>query len=624
MSTRRRIALAAAILLALIVFAAGGSLFWATRANLGSFASRLASARLHRPVGVGELRVGWNGGLTVLLRDLRVDNLDGGSGPVMVGLREMEAVLDTRSILSGPLVVRSASVDGLTLLLEHVAGGAPNWKFGPPGARPAVPPPPDLAGFPTVLDAAVHDFAFTFRTSSGALLDAKAASFAMHTPARDQPISVLADGSYNGTPMHLEGTFESFDRLRQVPQPFGASVQVKSGDALAEFKGTMTDPLNFDGVTGPIYLNVPFLSDLQDAIGFSIDANLPVSLAATLTKTGDDWDLPDGNGLIDEDAFTLSGHMKEGGRGEPDDVKVSAVFDRLDLNLLTDAGAKRQKGTKAPRNVRSASIPLYVDEKPGTLLDVAIDVKQLIYYRFSASDVALKAKVVPKKISVENLSLLYAGTRAVVSGAAEQKGPVAQIDLSANLSGDDLRTLLRSVGVSPVPIGGGFSAQAVSTMTGDDLVRAMRGARTTVLVTMTGGSLDTNIVEMISLNARRLFRKPTGTSGISCMLGVVDMTGLAGRLRPLRIRTSDGTLAGVGTFDLQKKWLDLTVGSLSSTTDFFALDIPINISGPLDNPRVLPAGKSTARDHLFSGDELGGLPPAQQAAARANRCLAGR
>jgi uncharacterized protein involved in outer membrane biogenesis len=621
-STRRRIALAAAALLAVIVVAAAGSIVWALHANLAPLAARLASARLHRPIRAGELRVGWNGGVTVLLRDLRVDNLEGGSAPVMVGLRQLDAEVDARSILSGPLLVRTASVDGLTVLLEHVAGGAANWKFGSAAARAAATP--DLAGLPTVLDTTVHDFAFTFRTSSGALLDAKAASFAMHTPAPDQPISVVADGSYNGTPTHLEGTFQSFDRLRRVPQPFGASVQVKSGDAVAEFKGSMTDPLNFDGVTGPVYLNVPFLSDLQDAIGFSIEANLPISLAATLSKTGDDWDLPDGNGLIDEDAFTLSGHLKEGARGEPDNVRLSAVFDRLDLNLLTDAGAKRPKGTRAPRNVRSASIPLYVDEKPGTLLDAAIDVKQLIYYRFSADDVALHLKVVPKKVSVEYLSLLYAGTRAVVSGAAEQKGPVAQIDLTANLTDGDLRTLLRSVGVNPVPIRGAFSAQAVSSLSGDDLVRALRGARTTALVTMTSGSLDTNIIEMISLNARRLFRKPTGASGISCLLGVIDMNGLAGRLRPLRIRTSDGTLAGVGSFDLQKKWVDLTVGSLASTTDFLALDIPISISGPLDNPRVLPAGRSAARDHLFSGDELGGLPPAQQAAARANRCLAGR
>jgi uncharacterized protein involved in outer membrane biogenesis len=624
LSTRRRIALAAAALLALIAAAAAGSVVWALHANLGPLAARVASAKLHRPVGVGELRVGWNNGVTVRLRDLRIDNLEGGSVPVMASLRQLDAEVDARSILSGPLVVRSASADGVTVLLEHVAGGAANWKFAPVSARQAVPAPPDLADVPTVLDAAVHDFGLTFRTSSGALLDAKAASLTMHTPARDQPISMIADASYNGTPMHVEGTFESFDRLRQVPKPFGTSVQIKSGDAVAEFKGTMTDPLGFDGVTGPVYLNVPFLSDLQDALGFSIEANLPVSLAATLTKTGDDWDLPDGNGLINDDAFRLSGHLKEGARGEADDVKLSAVFDRLDLSALTDAGAKRPKGTKAPRNARSASIPLFVEEKPLTLLDAAVDVKQVVYGRFTAGDVGLRARIVPKRMSLDNLSLLYAGSRVVVSGGAEQNGPVARVDVTARLADGDLRDLLRAVGVSAVPIRGGFSAQAVSTMSGDDLVRAIGSARTTALVTMTSGSLDSNIVELISQNARRLFRKPSGAAGISCMLGVVDMNGLAGRLRPLRIRTSDGTLAGVGSFDLQKNWVDLTVGSLSSTTDFFALDIPIHVSGPLDNPSVSPAGKSTARDHLFGGDELGGLPPAQQAAARANRCLAGR
>jgi uncharacterized protein involved in outer membrane biogenesis len=622
LSTSRRIALAAAILLALIVFAAGGGLFWALHANLGPLAARLASARLHRPIGLGEVRIGWNDGLRVLLRDLRVDNLPGGSGPVMFGLRQLDAVVEPGSILSGPLVVRSVTADGVTVLLERVAGDLPNWKFNLTGPKPAGPP--DLAGFPTVIDAAVHDFAFTFRTSSGAVLDAKAASFAAHTPARDQPIGVVADGSYNGTPMHVEGTFQSFDRLRLVPQPFGASVRITSGDATAEFKGTITDPLDFDGVTGPIYLDVPYLSDLRDALGFSFEANLPVSLAATLTKIGDDWDLPDGNGLINEDAFTLSLHLKEGPHGQADDVRLSAVFDRLDLTMLAAAGAKLPKGGKAARGARSASIPLYVEEKPLTLVDAAVDVKQLVYGRLKASDIALRAKVIPKKIALDTLSLLFAGTRAVVSGAAEQNGPVARLDLTARLADGDLRDLLRAAGVSAVPIRGGFSAQADSTMSGDDLVRAIGSARTTALVTMTSGSLDSNIVELISQNARRLFRKPSGAAGISCMLGVVDMNGLAGRLRPLRIRTSDGTLAGVGSFDLQKNWVDLTVGSLSSTTDFFALDIPVSISGPLDSPRVLPAGKSTARDHLFGGDELGGLPPAQQAAARANRCLAGR
>jgi uncharacterized protein involved in outer membrane biogenesis len=624
LSTRRRIAFGAAILLAALVLAGGSAIIWATHSNLGPLAARLASGRLHRPISVGELRIGWNGSLTVLLRDVRVDNIEGGSDPVMVALHQLNAAVDASSLVSGPLLVRSASVDGLTLLLEHVAGGPANWKFGPPAFKPPTPLPPDLAAFPTVLATSVHDFALTFRTSSGARLEVKADSATFSTAGRDQPIGVVVDGSYNGTPLHVEGSLQSFDRLRLVPQPFGAEIHAKSGDAVAEFKGTMTDPLNFDGVAGPVYLNVPQLSDLQDAIGFSIDANLPISLAGSLAKTGDDWELPDGNGLIDVDAFTLTGHMKEGGRGEADDVTLSAAFDRLDLNLLTDTGAKREKGAKAPRTTKSLSIPLYVDEKPGTLLDATIAVKQAVYGRFDASDVALHAKVLPGRISVDNLSLLFAGTRATASGTMEQKGPVARVDLSGQLSSSDLRTLLRGVGVGPVPLGGRFEAQAVSTMTGDNLIGAIRHSRTTALVTMTSGSLATNVVEMISLNARRLFRKPTGSSAIECLLGVVDMTGLGGNIRPLRIRTGDGTLAGVGSFDLQKQWVDLTLGSLSSTTDFFALDIPIHVTGSFDNPHVAPAVKSPGADRLFSGDQLGGLPVVQQTAARANSCLARR
>jgi uncharacterized protein involved in outer membrane biogenesis len=621
LTARRTIALAAAGLLLLLVSATAGALAWFTHADLAPYAARYASAKLGRPVSIGALTVGWNGGAAITLQDLRMDNIAGGSASDMVSLRRLNAVIGWRSIVSGPLTIQSATIDGLTILLEHVASGAANWKFtGPPNPGG----PPDLTGLPTVLAAVTRDVTFTFRTRGGSRLETKITSVSLTTEGADKPVSIIADGTYNGAPAHIDGTFESFNRLRQVPAPYQTDIRINSEDAVLDFKGTMTDPLNFDGVKGALDIDLPQLSDLQDAAGISIDANVPASLQGILTKTGDDWRLADGHGTIDDEAYTLSGRMLEGGGGQPDDITVSAAFDRLDLGLLSDGEPKLDKGAKAPRTQRSASIPLYVEDKPGTLVDATVTAKQAVYHHVTVSDAALHVRVRPKTISVDSLSLLYAGTRAVLSGGITQTGPVARLDLSARAVSGDLGSLLKAVGAGPVPLSGPFDARVTTSMTGSNVMGAMKGARTTALVTMTGGSLSNNVIEIMSLNAKRLFRKPKGASAIACLLGALDMNGLTGRLRPLRIRTADGTLAGVGSFDLAKQSIDMTIGSLRPTTNFFALDIPIVITGTLDNPRVRPAGRSSQRDRLFSGDELGFLPPAQQAAARANACLAGR
>ncbi len=79
---------------------------------------------------------------------------------------------------------------------------------------------------------------------------------------------------------------------------------------------------------------------------------------------------------------------------------------------------------------------------------------------------------------------------------------------------------------------------------------------------------------------------------------MVDIRAGQGEAAPLRIRAGTGTISGLASFDLNRKQLDLVIGSQSETTSDFALDIPVRVSGAFADPSIAPArwsGEGRAR-----------------------------
>jgi len=103
------------------------------------------------------------------------------------------------------------------------------------------------------------------------------------------------------------------------------------------------------------------------------------------------------------------------------------------------------------------------------------------------------------------------------------------------------------------------------------------------------------------------------------------MRGGVGTVSPLRVRAADGTIAGMARFDLNRRWFDLTIGSEAKTTGFFALDIPVRVSGSFASPGVAPARWSDGgRALLAATDTVGHLPPGMRDLARRNPCSSTR
>ena len=89
---------------------------------------------------------------------------------------------------------------------------------------------------------------------------------------------------------------------------------------------------------------------------------------------------------------------------------------------------------------------------------------------------------------------------------------------------------------------------------------------------------------------------------------------------PDRDKTSDGTITGGGYYDARRDYLDMTIGTQSSTTSFFSLDVPVRISGPVTDFSVAPAFGTSRK--LTATGKMDELPTDMQAFARQNACAA--
>ena len=601
----RWIAYIAGGLVAIVIVAAAAVFLLLDRFNLGQFAAARASAALGRPMTIAELHVTPGRWLTVKLTGLQVDNLPGGTRPQMATLRDLTAEIDLLSLLHGPAVVRHVEIDGLSILLERIGGETRNWRFGdaPPKADKE-----DRTGFPTLLDVHVKASDITVRTTLGHLLQSRIDDGTLSTPSADAPVTLALKGAYHGTPVTLDAMLQPIVVLRDAATPYGTDIHIVSSNTTLHFNGTMTKPLDIDGVAGAVTLHAPTLAPILAMAGAPVDTfNGAVELTGALTRSDAVWTLTDATGRLDDSILTPSMlRFVDGGHGHPDDVTLDLAFERMNLDRLL-AGRARGTGSDAP---------MRVEPDPDPRLRFHVAARQLSYAGFAASDVVVKAAVTPGRITLDELAAVAFGAKLQASGRAEVADKGNSLFAEAAVIGVEVQQLRRLTGGSPVPLAGRLDAQASAGCGGDLPTAAVRAAQVSAVVWMTAGSISRDVVEKASLDIRRLFRKPEGMTPVSCLLGVIEIRNGLGTLSPVRIRTADGTIAGQGSFDLRRNLINVTIGSQSTTTSAFALDVPVQISGDINNPDVRPSTGSVA----MVTANLNKLPAALRSTVQRNPC----
>ena len=582
--------------------------------DLSGIAAARASAAIGRPVAIAKLHVtpGW--WTRIALEGVQIPNIPGGTQDNMVELKTLDAEVNAWSLLSGPAAIRRLDIDGLTVLLERVADGTPNWKPSEGSGDPPPPPatPPDRSFFPTLLDVAAHASAITIRTSKGHLLPIRIDDMTLHTTGPDAPVRLVITGAYHDVPTTLTADLQSIARLRQSDQPYGTDLRFKSNDTALQFDGTMTRPLSINGATGRLTLHAPELKTLSAIMGSPTEIPGALDIAGTLTRNDALWDLTNATGTVSGSPLAPSSlRLQDGGRTHPDHITLDLAFERLELDKLLPPPSRGQGQSASPGGLTPS-------RNPDPQFKAKLTAQRVTYHGMEGSDLRLAAAIEPGRIDLDDVALKAFGAAFQGAAHAEAADKGARLTAEAAAQGVDVQQLRRAIGARDLPLTGRLDAQLTAEAAGGDI--SLETAHITAVMGMRSGAIARDVIEKASLDVRTLFRAPTGMVAVTCLLGVVDVRAGQGTISPLRIRTAAGTIAGQGRFDIERKSIDVTVGSERATTSTFALDVPLRIYGPIADPTIRP---SSARPALATAD-LNQLPPRLSQAARQNPCLTAR
>jgi len=577
-------------------------------ADIAKLASGYLSDRLGRKLTIASARLHLGNPVGIELGGIRLANMPGGSQPDMITLARLTADISPGSLIFGPQTIRHLSLDGAVVLLEHGPNDVPNWKLSPPTPRIMGKPEARLV-LPTLLDAHFRNVEIDVRTSGGNILRTRLDDFAVKAAAVDKPVTITGDGSYNNISIHADARLPAFARLHTHTKTFPISIKLTSGTIGLALDGNARDPLNFDGIDGRIVLDAPKPQELFAFAGSTGTIDMKLTLAGAFKHDGAGWQVTDGVGTLDDAPIKANLALREGERHSRDAVTIDAVFQRLDIDRLVPPADPKQPADK---------ISLLVDPDPGALVDLHIAAGRVAYRTIEADKFDIKAKVAPGQLSVEQIALDIAGGSARSKVTIANRDSKAAVDFDGSLTGVDAAKLSTLMGWGKMPIGGPITSRVTGSMTGATIIEAREANRIFGVLTMSGGTIDRQLVSLASTDVRSLFGGRTGSGKLNCLLVILNLQDGKGTIAPLRIKTSEGTITGGGSYDARRDYLDMTIGTQSATTSFFSLDVPVRISGPVTNFSVSPAFGGSRR--LTATGKLDELPPDMQAFAGANAC----
>jgi uncharacterized protein involved in outer membrane biogenesis len=589
--------------------------------DLRPLVERYATEAFGRPVTIGSLRIGWSSPLSVELSDLRLANAIAGGDPDMLRIARLSAKIDPGSLSRGVLRFEQLILERPSLLLERDTGGGVNWRFKGSGSSSSFHLaliPKNRTEFPTLIDFALRDGELIYRAAGRRDLRVIFHRLAIGAAGDNQAVTLDGDGAYDGTPVRLNGVTGSFSALRDKAVPFDVAVVLATKSDTLDFKGTVVEPLDLDGVAGGLKIAVPKLGELLKIFGADTHADVPLSIAGTLTTRGVHWLLTEATGKLAQDEFAGTLDLAESAAGRPDEIALTLDFARLDLKHLV-AGDVRA-GT-APAS--SSDIFLHrLDDNPGANVDARIAAKQLSYGEMRLADFATSTRVTAGEILVRALSFAFASGRVELSGRFQTTAAGNHIGVEAALSTADAARVAELAGLEAGQIAGQVEGRLRLEMTGRTMANALKTNQGQGVVSMTQGRVARDLVEKAATDLRSLVRKGEGWVPVACLLGVVDLRNGIATIAPLRLRTSETTVVGGGRADLSAEQVDLTIKAEGGSPSVFALQVPLRISGRFDKPTIAPTIGSSAAwlDAPARTDTAHPLAPALEQLAERNPC----
>ncbi len=549
--------------------------------------------------------------IEVSVQDVTLGNPPGFKTAHLIKAKTLATGAALQPLLAGNLHITGITLDGADIQLEQTAAGAKNWEFASKSAAPA-PATKNETASPlksfALGDVTISDSAVTF-TKPGETLKANDINLTVKGADGRGALTVNGGVQYQGKPVKLAATVENLARLTSKDGSAATlALTIPGGDI--RFEGTVQQAkaIAASGALDVVMRDIP--DTLQWATGKAAGASIPtqLDLNTSIAVQGQKYTFK--KTKLEVDGLTATGDITANLEGTVPAISGTLAFGMLDLNKLmkTPQTTARHGWMDAyaaePAGWSDAAIDLSALKKVNANLTITADA--LRQGQLEVSNITLRPQLSGGNLTlgIDNASL-YGGTAKGTVSASANGGQSVGANLA--FSGIQIEPFLTALkqkesnlsGTANLNLnvkGSGASQRAiVSTLNGNGDMRVTDGALKGI-----------NLAQFWrDLKGGFLFDSPgksTDFSELSASFtiasGIVSNQDLAMKSPALR-------LSGSGTVNLPQRMVNYRlVPSIVATTkgqggaDAKGIDVPVNVTGSIDNPSITPDLASAVQQQL--------------------------
>jgi uncharacterized protein involved in outer membrane biogenesis len=563
----------------------------------GLIAERVEQATGRKFTIGGELKLVFLPSPALSVKDVAFANAAGGSRPDMAKLGILSAEVKLLPLLSGTVSVSRLVLENVDLLLETDAKGRPNWAFDTAAPAPTTIAAPGGGALqlPDFDNVSLKNVVVTYR--DGATQKTLTASLKELTTTASSggSMKVTAAADYQGLPVTVDATLGALAILMRPGTPYPVEATITAAGATVKLTGSAADPVRGRGLDFTVAVDGQNLGTLTAVTGTPLPAK-PYHLAATISGDADK--------AVTAKALqaTLGTISVSGDAGVVLGGARPKLSGNLAVALLDTSEFPPAKAAPAPRSGDAdrmfSADPLPLDALRAFDADLTLRIGTIKAENLTLQNLSLHLTLDDRALQVKPFAVEVGGSR--LNAAVDLSGRQAPAALTFELDGKQVdvgKLLLQASGNDLLDAKGDINVAVRGS--GDSLHAIMASLNGQSSLVIGKGTIKSRYADLIGADVFReafAWAKGKHDTTLNCMVSRFDIKNGLATSTGILMDTSDVSIAGEGTINLGTERLDLTLKPRPKETSLLSLAIPLDVTGTLKHPSVLPDKVAVAKE----------------------------
>jgi AsmA family protein len=521
---------------------------------------------------------------TVVLEDVTLANIAGGSRPQMVTAKRVEVEMALLPLFHGEYVAKRFVLRGADILLEVDAKGQPNWRFAGGDGNAGTGTAGDAMALPQVGRLTIADSTLSYRDgATGETENFELQRVTAQPSSQAALLDVDIESIVNGQPVTLAGKVGTLGLL-DSSSPYPVDLAGAVAGLNTTLKGAIARPLQGRGYALALSASGQSLAGLGSMLAADLPPGGPLQLAARVDDVDGAIRVHDITGMIGK--TDLSGEVTIH-PGKPHwliDADLSSHH--LDLQDFVAAAPGGDSGLDDPRLFPAKPLPYHWIGKIDITAKLAAD--QLMRGDTTLQAAALEGAISAGRLTLDSLRFGYAGGQVTMKGTGDVSPAIPGWTLRGSarrLAGGE--ALHRLIGLSL--IGGGQADVDFSLAAGGRSLREIASSLDgNVGVNLVDGHIDNDMMRLVLTGLTQAVAAGDRGAQLRCLTAIFDFTDGLGPSRSFVADTGAAVVVGTGDINLRDETINMLFEPSAKDVSLAAVAVPVRVKGPLADPGVGP------------------------------------